>query len=121
VADQLAGKSSGQMLEEFGGFGGGGGRGRGGPGGPGGPGGFGPGNFIAGAFMSALDADKDQAVSKAEFTQGFAAWFTNWNAGASGPLTEEKLRAGIDRDLTPFRGDPPGAPGFGPPPGAPAN
>jgi len=117
VADQLAGKSAGLTLDEFG-FGGGPG-----PGGPGGPGGFGPGNFLADAFVSALDKDKDKAVTHAEFSQGFAAWFKKWNTDASGRLTEVQLRVGIDRDLIPDfggrPGGPPGGPGFGPPPAAP--
>ena len=32
-------------------------------------------------------------------------------------LTEEQLRAGINKDLSPFRGGPPPGFGFGPPPG----
>ena len=105
VADQLAGKSKGEELEEFG-FSG---PGRRGPGG----GGFGPGNFLGGTFLAALDSNKDQAISHAEFTAGFASWFKSWNASKSGSLTDEELRAGINQDLSPFRNGPP--PGFGPP------
>jgi hypothetical protein len=114
VADQLDGKSKGQALAEFG-FGSPGGRG--GPGGPGGPGGFGPGMFLGGVFVSALDADKDGTITREEFSQGFAKWFTGWNTDQSGVLVDEQLRAGIDKDLSPFRGGPPGGPGFGPPGG----
>lgn len=106
VNDQLAGKSEGQELGGFG-FGGGGGPGgrRGGPGG----GGFGgPGNFVAGGFVTALDADKNGEVSKTEFINGFDKWFTAWNTDNSGLLTDEQLRNGINQDLSPFRGGPPG-------------
>ena len=111
VIDQVAGKSEGQTVGEFG-FGG-----RGGRGGPGGPGGFGPGMFLGNAFMTALDANKDGVLTRAEFTQGFAKWFDGWNIDRSGVLTEDQLRAGINQDLAPFRGGPPGGPGFGPPDG----
>jgi hypothetical protein len=103
VIDQVAGKSEGQTLGGFG---------FGGPGGRGGPGGFGPGMFLGNAFMTALDADKDGALTRQEFTQGFAKWFGAWNTDQSGVLTEEQLRAGINRDLVPSR-FPPGGP---PPP-----
>ncbi|MGO8925572.1 MAG: CotH kinase family protein [Limisphaerales bacterium] len=117
VNDQLAGKSEGATLSR-GGPGGPPG-GRGGPGGPpggGGPGGFGPGMFLAQAFTTALDVDKDGVVTQAEFTQGFLKWFDAWNTDHSGVLTEEQLRAGINKDLSPFRGGPPPGFGFGPPP-----
>lgn len=115
VNDQLAGRSEGQTLGSGFGPGGGppGGRG-GGPGGPGGPAGFGPGMFLGQPFLEALDKDKDATVTRAEFTGGMDQWFRSWNADGSGVLTDEQLRAGIDRDLAPFRG---GFPGFGPPRG----
>lgn len=112
VADQLAGKSEGETVGEFGFGGPGGGRG--------GPGRFGPGMFLGNAFMAALDADHDGALTRDEFTRGFGKWFDAWNAGRDGLLTDEQLRAGINRDLGPFRGGPPGAgPGSEPPPGPP--
>src|SRR6185295_9985077 len=64
IKDQLAGKSEGQVLEPFGfGFGGGGGGGgrRGGPGG-----GFGPGMFLGGAFLTALDSNQDGEITAKE-------------------------------------------------------
>ena len=116
VNDQLAGKSKGAILSRSGPGGPpGGGGGRGGPPGMGGPGGFGPGMFLAEAFLSALDADKDGMVTQAEFTQGFLKWFDAWNTDHSGALTEEQLRAGINKDLSPFRGGPPPGFDFGPP------
>lgn len=108
VVDQLAAKSEGQTVGDFG-FGG-----PGGPGGRGGPGGFGPGMFLGGAFMTALDVNKDGTISRVEFTDGFSVWFAKWNTDKSGLLTAEQLRSGINQDLAPFRGGPPGF-GSGPP------
>lgn len=108
VTEQLSGQSSGQTLEGFG-FGGPrpvGGGGRNvlvGPGGPGGPGDFGPGTFLGPLFMDALDTDKDGVVTRVEFEQGFDRWFRSWNKTQSGMLTAEQLRAGINREFTPFR------------------
>ena len=96
VTDQLAGKSKGLELAAGGMFGG-----------PGGPGGFGPGNFLAAAFLRSLDRDKNESINRAEFLDGFDQWFKSWGKGASA-LTEELLRAGINRDLAPF--GPPGGP-----------
>jgi spore coat protein CotH len=113
VNDQLAGRSEGESIGEFG-FGGRGG----GPGGRGGgPGGFGPGMFLGGAFMTALDANKDGTLGHDEFTSGFDKWFEAWNTDKNGVLTDEQLRAGINKDLAPFRGGSPDSPGFGPPEG----
>jgi hypothetical protein len=72
--------------------------------------------FLGNAFMAAFDNDKDGVLTHGEFTQGFAKWFAGWNTDKSGVLTDEQLRAGINQDLAPFRGGPPGGPGFGPPP-----
>ena len=96
VSAQLEGKSEGASLDG------------GGPGGP--PGGFNIGAAIAGAFITAFDSDKDAKLARGEFTQGFAGWFEKWNTDKSGTLSDEQLRAGIDRDLAPPRGGPPPAP-----------
>ena len=75
--------------------------------------------FLGPAFMMALDANKDGQLAREEFIQGFAKWFEAWNTDPSGALTEEQLRAGINKLLPPFRGGPPDGPGFGPPPAFP--
>ncbi|MHB1307442.1 MAG: CotH kinase family protein [Limisphaerales bacterium] len=64
-----------------------------------------------------VDAFKQRYLARMEeFTRGFARWFEAWNTDRTGVLTDEQLRAGIDKDLSPFRGGPPGGPAFGPPP-----
>ena len=109
VREQVAGATKGEILEPFG-FPGGGR--------PGGPGRFGPGNFLVDSMVDALDKNQDKSVSRDEFIGGFTKWFHDWNSDKSGFLTEEQLRSGINRDLAPSRGGPPGGggPGFGPPP-----
>lgn len=124
IADQVAGKAEGLTLVQ-GGFGGFGPPGGGRPGGPGGPGGGqgGPGGFgrvMAGPFVTALDTDKDGKVTRGEFTDGFDRWFKAWNTDGTGVLTDDQLRAGIGRDLSPFRGGLfPGRPGPTSRPGGP--
>jgi hypothetical protein len=110
VIDQVAGKSQGMVLEGggFGGRGGGGGM-RGG----GGDRAFGPGQMLAMSFMAAMDVNKDGQLARDEFTSGFEKWFLAWNTDNSGILTDEQLRAGIDKDITPSRGGPVPAPGGG--------
>jgi hypothetical protein len=112
VLEQLAGRSNGLRLGGFG-FPG---RGPGGPQrGPGGPEAFGPGMFLGDPFMKALDKNGDLMVTKEEFNRAFETWFDAWNIDKSSTLSEEHLRAGINKDLSPFGGGPPR--GFGPPPG----
>lgn len=112
VLEQLAGTSEGLTLGGFGFPGAGPG---GGARGPQGPGGFGPGNFLADTFMRALSRAADSSVTEPEFIQAFDKWFDAWNTDQSGTLSEEQLRAGINKDLSPSPGRQPQ--GFGPPPG----
>jgi hypothetical protein len=86
VAEQLAGRSNGLQLPPVIGS-------RGGP--------TGPGSFVASIFMTALDADHDGRLTKAEALAGFDRWFAEWNADQSGVLTDEQLRRGVDKDLSP--------------------
>jgi hypothetical protein len=69
--------------------------------------------------MESFDANKDGKLTHAEFAAGFAKWFADWNTDKSGFLSDEQLRTGINHDLFPFHGGPPGGPGFGPPDGGP--
>ena len=86
------------------------------PGGPGGPGGgFNPAGFMARALLTALDQDKNERVTKEEFIGGFDRWFKAWNTKKDGFLDEEQMRSGMNQDLSPFRGGPPGGRGPGRP------
>jgi spore coat protein H len=115
VLDQLAGKKQGHVMAGFGlpppvGAGGGPDPG-GGPGASGGnPAAFGPGMFLAPVFMAAFDTNKDGQLARDEFIESFVKWFDTWDSGKSGTLTDQQLRAGIDKALKP-----PAAAGFGPP------
>jgi hypothetical protein len=75
--------------------------------------------FLGPAFVAALDADKNGKVTQAEFIQSFQRWFNSWNSDQSGVLTDDQLRAGINKDLSPFRVGPLAGFGFGPPGGPP--
>lgn len=109
VLDQLSGKSEGKALGEFGfGMRGGRGPGRGGP--PGGGGDGGPGRFIAMGVFSALDGNKDSSLSKEEWVQGFQRWFERWDVSKSGKLKEEQIAQGLNQEIAPFGGPPPGRP-----------
>jgi hypothetical protein len=112
LTEQLSGKSQGLIIEGFGGF-------RRGPGGPGGGdrADFGPGMFLGPIWMQALDKQKKGEIASEDFAQSFARFFQTWNTDKTGFLTEEQLRGGINKDLSPFRDGPPG--GFGPPPAFP--
>lgn len=90
-----------------------------GPGGPpGGRGGFGLGTLFAGPLLTKLDRDADGAVTQTEFVEGFGVWFQSWEGGRQGFLTTNEIRKGLNQDLTPQFGPPPGG-GRGPggPPG----
>jgi spore coat protein H len=109
IEDQLAGRAEGQTP---GGFGFGPGRGPRGPGGPGGPGGFGPGQFLAQPWMTAMDTDHDGRLSREEALDGFNRWFRTWDADRDAALSEAELRAGLNQAFSP-----PAQPGPGGPPG----
>jgi spore coat protein H len=119
VNAQLAGKSEGQQVGEFG-FGGP--RRGGGPGGPpgfggrreGGPMEFGPAMFLTPQFFKAIGGKDGGKLTTSEFLTGFDALFAKWDGAKAGALTEAQLREGINKDLEPFRGGPPGM-DFGPP------
>ncbi len=86
VADQLAGKSTGAVLNSSGPPGRGGGRGR-----------FGPGSVLATAIFRAGDADHDDALSALELNTLAVKWFSEW--AVENVLGEKELAAGLDKTL----------------------
>src|ERR1051325_8827334 len=80
-------------------------------GGGGGRGGFGPGMFVAPAFMKDGDVDQDAKLSPAEFNGLATKWFNDWDKQKSGKLDADQLRSGINVTFVP--------PGFGPRRGGP--
>lgn len=81
--------------------GGPGGPGGGGPRGPGGPGGdFNPTRFMAPAWMTALDTDRDARVTRDEFMGTFQRWSTEWDTAKKGLLTVDDLREGMNKAMS---------------------
>jgi spore coat protein CotH len=78
------------------------------PGGPGGPGRFGPGMFLAPAFLKG-DGNQDGQLSKDEFQALGEKWFTQWDTNHNGKLNVEQVREGLNSLAV--------MPGFGPPGG----
>jgi len=66
---------------------------------------------MASSFVRAMDDNKDGVVTREEFQRTFATWFEAWG-GDRGPLTEQQLRDGLNRDLPPQGGMMPGPPQF---------
>ena len=60
---------------------------------------FGPGMFLAPAFLQAGDTDKDGKVTKPEFEELAGRWFTSWDKDKSGKLDTDKLRDGLSASL----------------------
>ena len=92
----------------------------GGQGPGGGPGGTGPAMFIAPGLFTAVDANKDDSLTRAELKSAFGKWFAEWDAEKTGSLNEEKIRSGLTAALPrPNFGGPggPGGPGGGRGPG----
>jgi len=61
--------------------------------------GFQAGRFLAPAFFTAADADKDKSVTKSELKSTFEKWFTAWDTNKSGVLAEANLREGLNTSL----------------------
>jgi hypothetical protein len=103
VADQLNGKPASADTNGGRGFPGGG---------PPGIGGIAS-MLLGPGFFGAIDTDKNGSVSSQEFSGSFTRWFESWGGRASGALTEEQIRIGMNRDFP----RPQGMPGFagGPP------
>jgi type 1 glutamine amidotransferase len=62
-------------------------------GGAGGRGGVGPGLFVA------ADTNKDGSLTREELKATFDTWFTTWDSGKTGALTEDQLAAGLSAAL----------------------
>jgi len=58
--------------------------------------------------MEQFDGDQSGSLSREEFRAGFVKWFGSWNVDKNGQLTETQIREGLNRDLNPMRGGPPG-------------
>ena len=71
---------------------------------------FGPGMFLAPAFLNAADADRDGKLTPIEFNALGDRWFSAWDKDNSGKLNEDKLRDGLNGSLAA-----PGGPGGGMP------
>jgi type 1 glutamine amidotransferase len=61
------------------------------------------------ALFTALDANNDGTLTRAEMESGFNSWFTAWNSTNSGTLTHEQILAGVSKLLP----QPPAKPGQG--------
>jgi type 1 glutamine amidotransferase len=81
---------------------------------PQGRGGGGGGRGNAGpAIFTAVDANKDGAVTRDEMKSTFDTWFTQWDSANAGSLTQEQLQAGLAAAL-PAPAPPAGGGGFFP-------
>jgi hypothetical protein len=75
-------------------------------------GGFGPGQFIGPGLFTALDANKDGSLTRAELQDTFARWFAQWDVDKTATLNEEQIRAGLNTALPqPNSGGPGGGQG----------
>jgi hypothetical protein len=69
--------------------------------------------LLAGAFLTALDADRNGQLARDEFVGGCGKWFDAWNTDKSSFLSEDQLRAGLDKDVEPQLPGPGGPNRFG--------
>jgi spore coat protein H len=60
---------------------------------------FGPGMFLAPAFMGAGDADKDRKLTSKEFEALAEQWFKTWDKNKTGKLDAEALKEGMNSSL----------------------
>ena len=90
LLDQLSGKSDGLVISG-GALGGGAEAGRGSAA----PSGVATG--LALVFVASMDADKNGALSRSEFVDGFNRWFEAWNADRSGSLTRDQIVVGLGK------------------------
>jgi type 1 glutamine amidotransferase len=65
-------------------------------------------------FFTAVDANKDAAVTRDEMKSTFDRWFTEWDSAKAGSLTQEQLVAGLSAALPAPPPPPPAAAAQGP-------
>src|SRR5688500_13445242 len=58
-------------------------------------GGGGRGGAAAAGFFTAVDADKDGGVTRAEMRSTFERWFTEWDSAKTGSLSQELIAGGL--------------------------
>ena len=51
--------------------------------------------FLGPALFGATDTDKDALLTRAELKDTFGKWFSDWDTGKRGALTEDDLRTGL--------------------------
>ena len=61
---------------------------------------FHPDQSIEPALVRSLDADKDRKLSRDEFVEGVARWFARWDTEKRGVLADNKIRDGLNADLS---------------------
>jgi type 1 glutamine amidotransferase len=66
-------------------------------------------NGIPAAIFNALDADGDGSLTRSEMESRFNSWFTNWDTGKSGALTQNQIATGLSSILPPQPAARPGA------------
>jgi type 1 glutamine amidotransferase len=66
---------------------------------PQGRGGGGGRGSVAPGLFTAVDADKDGAVTRDEMKATFDRWFTEWDTAKAGALTQEQLATGLNAAL----------------------
>ena len=66
---------------------------------------FGPGMFLAPAFLATGDANKDHKLSEEEFTALGAKWFAQWDINKRGKLNADQIKAGLTLSFAPPRPD----------------
>jgi hypothetical protein len=75
----------------------------------GGPGIFSPGGMLIPGFQTAAGHRHERKpFPRTSFVAGFDRWFTAWDSKKQGYLDGDAIRAGMNKDLTPTFGPPPG-------------
>ncbi len=76
---------------------------------------FGPGMFWAPLLIERFDSNEDDCLARSELVAGFQTWFREWDREKSDSLSEDEVRAGLNKTLAPPTGFGPPGPGFGVP------